>query len=306
MKKTILIVHGRNFKPSATELRNIWIEAIGHGVGRDHPRKLAAFKASKKEFVYYGDISNRYLRSIGREYNMSADIRDRKNTLRALRTHRSNEFTKGRYNKLPGKNSIKEGFADALAGPLNWFGLSKTLIRSVAPDMEEYWNPDSAFGSDVRFQMVAPLRKAMDRGDKILVIAHSLGTMVAYDTLWKFSRTGEYRDYWKKKIDLWITLGSPLGDETVKDNLRGAMASRERKYPANVTRWENVAAEDDYISHDQRVKNDYKKMLRFGLVNQLRDHRIYNLAVRNGRSNPHSSVGYLVNPKVSKLIAEWV
>ena len=130
--------------------------------------------------------------------------------------------------------------------------------------------------------------------------------MVAYDTFWKFSRTGEYRDYWKKRIDLWITLGSPLGDETVKDYLRGAMASGERKYPANVTRWENVAAEDDYISHDQRVKNDYKKMLRFGLVNQLRDHRIYNLAVRNGKSNPHSSVGYLVNPKVAKLIAEWV
>jgi len=133
-----------------------------------------------------------------------------------------------------------------------------------------------------------------------------LGTLASYDTFWKFSRTGENRAYWKKKIDLWVTLGCPLGDETVKEYLRGARASRERKYPANVTRWENVAAEDDYISHDQRIKNDYKGMLRFGLVRRLRDHRVYNLAVRNGQSNPHTSVGYLLNPAVSKLIAEWV
>jgi len=306
MGKTILFVHGRNFKPSAPELKKLWIATTRHGIARDHPPKLGAFKAARKELVYYGDISNKYLRSIGREYSMAADVRDRKSTLARLVAYRTNEFTRSRYNKLPGKTSIKEGLADALAGPLDWFGLSKTLIKRVAPDMGEYWNPDSAFGSDARYQMVGPLRRAMDRSDKILVVAHSLGTMVSYDTFWKFSRTGEYRDYWKKKIDLWITLGSPLGDETVKENLRGARASGERKYPANVKRWENVAAEDDYISHDKKVKNDYKRMLRFGLVNRLRDGKIYNLAVRGGKSNPHSSAGYLVNPKVSQLIAEWL
>ncbi len=71
-------------------------------------------------------------------------------------------------------------------------------------------------------------------------------------------------------------------------------------------RWENVAAEDDYISHDQRVKNDFKEMLRLKLVDRLRDHRVYNLSVRQRKSNPHSSVGYLVNPKVAGLVADWV
>ena len=65
--------------------------------------------------------------------------------------------------------------------------------------------------------MIHPLREAMERNDTILVIAHSLGTMIAYDTFWKASRTGEYRpEYTEKGIDLFITIGSPLGDNTVK------------------------------------------------------------------------------------------
>ncbi len=40
-----------------------------------------------------------------------------------------------------------------------------------------------------------------------------MGAVVVYDTLWKFSRTGEYRpEFSQKRIDLLITLGGPLGD----------------------------------------------------------------------------------------------
>lgn len=108
-------------------------------------------------------------------------------------------------------------------------------------------------GCTGRLPMIAPLKEAMDRDDDILVISHSLGSMIAYDTLWKFCRTGEYRpNYTGKKISLWITLGSPLGDETVKRHLNGANATGDRRYPNNLTNWVNVAAEDDYICHDRR------------------------------------------------------
>lgn len=306
MARTILFVHGRHFKPGKPNLARLWVDALQHGIQRDRPGKTSAFNNATKVHVYYGDLSNAHLRSVGREYDMAADTRDRRRTLDDLKQLAGNQFTKARYNKLPGKTALKEVFADSLARPISWFGLSETLITSVAPDMAEYWNPDSAFGSDVRARMIDPLRLAMKRGDRILVVSHSLGTMISYDTFWKFSRYGEHRDYWSKKIDLWITMGSPLGDETVKKHLKGARAAGERRYPANVRRWENVAAQDDYISHDQKVKNDFKKMLKLRLVNQLRDHRIYNLAVRHGKSNPHSSVGYLVHPKLAGLVADWV
>ena len=305
MAKTIIFVHGRSFKPQKAALRRLWFDAIRSGIKRDRPGMLKAFRSTTKEFAYYGDLSNDFLFLDGRQYDEEADVADRKTSLKLLKVYKQNQFTKTNYKKLHGKTALKEFFADALAGPAFLTGLGGVAIKSVAPDMAEYWNLDSKFGSEVREEMTEPLLKAMNRNDKIMVVAHSLGTIVAYDTFWKFSRMGEYRAYFNKKIDLFVTLGSPLADETVKRHLRGAGATNERRYPGNVKEWVNVAAEDDYISHDQRVRNDYKDMRKLG--SRIRDtRRIYNLAVRYGDSNPHSSLGYLTHPTVVKLISDWI
>jgi len=307
MGKTILFVHGRSFKPEKTALRSNWLGAIEHGIERDRKGKLAAFRKAKKEMVYYGDLSNAFLRLTGQKYREEEDVESRTETLSALKGFGTNQFTKAAYKKLPGKASYKEFLADVGAVTLGPLRLTEGLVSVVAADMRQYWNFDSEFGSNVRMTMVGPLKRAMDRGDKIMVVSHSLGTLIAYDTLWKFSRAGEYRPkYSNKKIDAWITLGSPLGDETVKRNLKGAGASGPRRYPGNIKRWENVSAEDDFISHDSKLSNDYKRMFKKGLVDKINDQKIYNLAVRRGASNPHHGTGYLIHPKVIKLITDWV
>ena len=309
MAKTILFIHGRSFKPAKPALSRLWKDATRYGIERSFSRKVGAFDAAKKVFVYYGDISNDYLRRLGRKYNERKDVEDRKHVLEVLKTYTSRQFTKARYDKLPGKTPLKEFFADTLSGPLKWLGLSEKAIASVAPDMREYWNPDSQFGSDVRWPFTEALRRAMDGKDKILVVAHSLGTMIAWDTFWKFSYYGEYQRYRGRRVDLWITLGSPLADETVKAHLKGAGARGSRQFPATIVHWENVAAEDDYISHDQTVKNDFKRALRYPkklAFRSIQDHRIYNLTVRREESNPHSSLGYRVHPKTAELIGKWL
>jgi hypothetical protein len=40
-------------------------------------------------------------------------------------------------------------------------------------------------------------------------------------------------------------------------------------------------------------------------VSAVHDYRIFNLAVRYGKSNPHSSVGYYIHPRLTKIIADW-
>jgi len=307
MGKTILFVHGRSFKPEKAALRSNWLRAIEHGIERDRQGKLAAFRKAKKELVYYGDLSNAFLRLAGQKYREEEDVDSRTETLSALKEFGTNQFTKAAYKRLPGKASYKEFLADVGAVALGPLHLTEGLVSVVAADMRQYWNFDSEFGSNVRSTMVGPLKRAMNRGDKIMVVSHSLGTLIAYDTFWKFSRTGEYRPkYSNKKIDTWITLGSPLGDETVKRNLKGAGASGPRRYPGNIKRWENVSAEDDFISHDSKLANDYKRMCKKGLVDEINDQKIYNLAVRRGASNPHHGTGYLIHPKVIKLITDWV
>ncbi|MDH3429746.1 MAG: hypothetical protein OEM60_03550 [Gammaproteobacteria bacterium] len=307
MGKTIIFVHGRSFKPQKAALQSNWFGAVEHGIGRDRQGKLAAFKKANKELVYYGDLSNAFLRSKGSKYNEKKDVESRKQTLAALQGYNARQFTKATYKKLPGKASYKEFLADVGAMTLGPLRLTEGLVSVVAADMRHYWNFDSEFGSNVRATMIGPLKRAMNRGDKIMVISHSLGTMVAYDTFWKFSRTSEYRPkYSNRKIDTWITLGSPLGDETVKRNLKGARASGPRRYPGNIRRWENVSAEDDFISHDSKIANDYKRMYKERLIVEINDHKIYNLAVRGGASNPHHGAGYLIHPKVIQLITDWL
>ena len=47
-------------------------------------------------------------------------------------------------------------------------------------------------------------------------------------------------------------------------------------------------------------------MLKEHLVSAVNDHKIYNHAVRYGRSHPHCSIGYFIHPRVSKIIADWL
>lgn len=309
MAKVIFLVHGRSFKPPKAKLKRLWFDAVEAGLKRDcAPSKLAAFKRMKKEFVYYGDISNRFLKVAEKKpanFNTD-DSASRRITLNQLKAYAATQFNKRTYNKLPGKSFAGEALADLFGGLAAFFRVSDPLIEAIAPDMREYWNFQSQFGSDVRETLSTPLARALRNRHKVLLLSHSLGTMIAYDTLWKFSHYSEYRHIRHKKVDLLVTLGSPLGDETVKRNLKGAKASGSRRYPSNIRRWVNVAAEDDYVAHDERVRNDYKAMLKRGLVQSIEDRRIYNLAVRNGKSNPHHGAGYLIHPKVTELIANWI
>jgi hypothetical protein len=70
--------------------------------------------------------------------------------------------------------------------------------------------------------------------------------------------------------------------------------------------WINVAAEDDFVCHDQRIANDYQGMLDARLVSRIEDIRIYNMALRYGRSNPHNVLGYLMHPRVTQFVGRWL
>lgn len=70
-----------------------------------------------------------------------------------------------------------------------------------------------------------------------VVIAHSLGSVVAYETLWANPDL---------KVDLLITLGSPLGMRNVVfEHLLPAPVNGRGRRPAGVGRWVNIADKDD-------------------------------------------------------------
>jgi len=305
---SLLLVHGKDFKPAADSYFDFAISALAAGLARDFPDTLDEFHGLHKRLSYYGDLTNTVLSGCGKHFDEVLDIGDRRNALTQLKLlDKRKQFGVSRYDRLPGKTATREFAADILAPLLAVLGFSKPLIARFAKDIAEYWNGKSDYPSSVRSRVRESLCELLDRGDKILLLSHGSGSIVVYDVLWQLSHMEEYKEkYAGRKIDTWVTLGSPLGDSLVRRRLLGAKAKGLEKYPNNIVSWNNVAAEDDFLCHDNTLADDFKPMLKQRLISSIRDYKIYNLAVRYGKSNPHSSMGYYVHPRVTQIIVEWL
>jgi hypothetical protein len=306
--RTLLFVHSRFFKPPADEFMDMSMAALTAAMERDYPEVIDLFHGMHKRIAYYADISNEFLTKIGQRYDEKLDVGDRRNALQRLcAIEKRKNFGVSRYDRLPGKTALAE-FAADVAGPvIDALGLSEKVISKIAADLGEYWNQESDFASRIRDRVRTAICEATDGDNRVLLLTHGTGCIVAYDVLWQLSNDPEYQERFEgQKIDLWLTLGGPLGDTTTRRRLLGAKEKGLERYPSNIVSWHNVSAEDDYISHDNTVADDFRPMLKQKQVSCIRDYTIYNLTVRYGKSNPHSSLGYLIHPRVARIVSEWL
>lgn len=331
MGKRIIIIHGRSTKPAKARHAALISEALRQGLAR-----VDAAKADKVtngsigvDIVYYGDINNRILADTSAKHRNALTEVDPDcanvpclpfqgytDALEAIQTVK--RFDKRAYRKVLASNNDLQFVDDAaravstLASILSATFLNEVAIKIATTDMGAYLMR-RAVGSAVRERLQTPLQKSLMRGDDICLVSHSMGCMVAYDVLWKFSRMSEYRDVRQNgnRIANWIALGSPLGEAGVKANLYDADERAHKdgtdKHPKEIVgHWHNIAAIDDFISHDATMRDDYRDMLRFDYVDSIKDHQIYNCWAMDGKSNPHNFYGYLVHPKTAGLIADWI
>jgi hypothetical protein len=307
-ERSLLLIHGRDFKPAEQAYMDLSMAALRSGMERDFPDCLDAFDVMSTSMAWYGDLTAEILHERGRHYDESLDISDRQNALATLRevTVRK-KFGIRQYDQLPGKSAVPEAIVDVLAPVLGAIGLCVPMIRSISKDFAMYFDRKSTYAMNVRQRLRDRLCELMDRGDRILLVSHGTGSVVAYDVLWQLSHDADLKEkYGDKKVELWMTLGSPLGDNNIRKRLLGAKEKPSTKFPVNVVAWHNISAEDDYTSHDNTLADDFNTMLQQRIVSAVHDYRIFNLAVRYGKSNPHSSIGYYIHPRVSKVIADWL
>ena len=306
--RSILFVHGHNFKPERDVLLEISLAAMRAGVERDYPDCLPSFDGLHCDMAYYGDLNNEFLRGLGRHYDADLDIGDRQNALRQLREIPARKrFGIRQYDRLQGKSAVPEFIADFFYPVLCLFGLATPIINRVSRDFGIYLRGHSNFATAVRERVRTKLCEMLDRGDQVLLLTHGTGSVIAYDVLWSLCHDPEFeQDYGDKKINLWVTLGAPLGDRQIRKRIKGAGKKSIATYPTNIISWYNVAAEDDYICHDNTVADDFKSMLSQRMVSAVQDFHVFNHAVRYGKSNPHSSIGYFIHPRVSKIVADWI
>ena len=180
--------------------------------------------------------------------------------------------------------------------------VARPELRLTIRDVLRYFGDEDGISSEIRGLLKAVLRQAWRADERILLIGHSLGSVIAYDALWELSR----KDGDTRPVDLFMTLGSPLTTRFIRRSLRGSDRTGAERYPANISRWVNFAAKGEMTALRPMLPY-FSPMIDLGLVESIEDEtEIYNHFRSEVGLNVHMSYGYLVNPLVAGRIADWL
>ncbi len=142
------------------------------------------------------------------------------------------------------------------------------------------------FGDDeVRAAVRDEVRRVIAQHRPAVVIAHSLGSVVAYEAL----AAGGL-----PPVELLVTLGSPLGmPDVVFDRLDPSPAAGFGARPAGVRRWVNIADHGDLVAVPRLLAR------RFHGVDA-------DLEASINAFDFHRVVRYLACPVTARTVAPWV
>jgi subtilisin family serine protease len=163
-----------------------------------------------------------------------------------------------------------------------WIRRSATewITKQFIQDVSAYF-----YNQEQREAMRDRLRKLLiPEGGPYLLIAHSLGTVIAYDVLRELGN--------RVRVPFFLTLGSPLGIDEIQDHL-----PRPLKIPEQVTVWKNYADLLDPVAFDKSLSDEYAP------AGTIDDNLVVNRdTLRLSGFNPHSAAGYLATGSVQKEV----
>jgi hypothetical protein len=189
------------------------------------------------------------------------------------------------------------------AWPLVGRRFASGVTRRLMHEATRYLKNRDDVGAAVRDALRVKLDSAWGDGAPVLVFGHSLGSVIAYDTLWELTHVHGS----KGVVDLLITLGSPLATHFVQRNVKGAKAFGAARYPHNVRRWVNLAARGDTTALQPRLKPFYQEMLDLKLIDSIEDFVEFDNFFRNNLGlNPHEAYGYLAQPLLAEIVGDWL
>ena len=112
---------------------------------------------------------------------------------------------------------------------------SKVVMRIIQPK-----GADSRKRCASEQRLADAIDRARREGRPVILVAHSLGSLVAYDYLSARSDTG--------LVQRFITVGSMVGSTELRQLLIGGDASDTLTRPAGVKSWTNVRHENDLFA----------------------------------------------------------
>ncbi|MCG5217495.1 hypothetical protein [Streptosporangium sp. KLBMP 9127] len=161
-------------------------------------------------------------------------------------------------------DGVRDAAGESLTGALRWateFLLGKLERRAAefatlfCPEVAVYLESANGPARSAARRTVA---EVIRRNRPQVVIAHSLGSVVAYETLHANPDL---------KVELLITLGSPLGMRNVVfERLLPAPLAGKGGRPDGVTRWVNIADKDDIAAIPPALRSCFTGVDHDGMV----------------------------------------
>lgn len=160
----------------------------------------------------------------------------------------------------------------------------EVLIETFLSDVYKYFRDN-----EVQRKIDKRLTDTLDGiNEPFILVSHSLGTVIAWKVLSTYQR--------RLEIPTFITLGSPLGMEVLKDELKKSMGIKQFNKPPCVTRWYNFADPLDMVAADKTVSDEYLGRL-------IKDKLVFNPdTFKPGVYGSHSFTGYLSTNEVRKEV----
>ena len=192
-----------------------------------------------------------------------------------------------------------------LGDALPFFGrlIAKQRMRLTIAEAHRYLQDRRGVATAIRGLLRDVLLEAWTAGERVLLIGHSLGSVIAYDTLWELSRDEPGSGH----VELFVTLGSPLGTRMILKGLRGAGRHGRDLYPTNIVRWQNFSARGELTALHPELKPFFGEMVDLGLLESFQDVTgFYNHFRGSDGLDVHMSYGYLINRAVAESVADWL
>lgn len=255
----VLLVHGRGMVDRDTvATRKMWVDALSSGAGTINGQRL--YSDRDVRVVWYADVLDPRSAS-GCDYQ-AGDARARRAT------------------SDPELRQVVSTAGSILGA------ITAMVDDSGAAGQLRALSADAAFLTDARKRCAAEQRlaDALDRarteGRPVILVAHSLGAVVAYDYLSARADSG--------LVERFITIGSLVGSPDLRRLLIGGDASDSLARPASVKSWINIRHENDWFAAPITVGKD---VLASGPSDE---------------PDPHEMVGYLRGTVTNaEVAADW-
>lgn len=267
----ITFIHGIANKPDSDTLHKLWKRYLSRNEGLD----LGA-EGVTSSMVYWADVLNENPQAEMAEHENNDSIIETGDKEIDLNWNVLSVEEQEWLNVLESRLSFRldppdgdENFTPSEADyqsteferiPLPWW-LKRRLMKILLRDVHHYLfnavhSPRNGVTyrvrEEIRNRFIKAIKKGGNKEGPHLIIAHSMGTVIAYDCLKRVAECPE--------VDTLITIGSPLGLDEIQDKLSPEW-SRENGFPEKVTSdWYNFYDRlDPVAAFDPVFANDYKK-----------------------------------------------